>query len=491
MRRAFLLCGLLFIVGCSSLVLPFGLTINFAGTSGDPLPEADLVKRIHLPEGFNISYYAVGIDNARMMRFTRSGDLLVSAPRQGKVFLLERDRNQDGRPDAVRVLLEGLNQPHGLAVMKEWIYVAEADTIFRVPFDDTNGKITGPIDRIIRGLPDGGNHWTRTIGIGPDNYLYLSVGSSCNVCVEEDPRRAAINRFDLDGENGRVYATGLRNAVGFAWNPRTFDLYATDNGRDLLGDDFPPCELDLVVDGADYGWPYANGDRVPDPDYGSAQDKVSASRPPAHAFAAHTAPLGIAFYTGRSFPERYQDAALVALHGSWNRSTMSGYKVVALMFGANGTITEEDFAVGFEKDDEVAGRPVDVAIGPDGAAYVSDDFTGAIYRIAYGAPITRGAAPSPNVGELAARPEPGEMSPKLRAVAIDRGRDLWESNGCGNCHSPEADPKNSKPLKQLRKKYDMTSLMSYLMTPQPPMPVFPLSDFDRRDLAVFLLDRYP
>src|SRR5512147_1624613 len=167
MRRSLFLYSLLFVAGCTAVVLPFGLTVNFAGTRGDPLPEAQLAQRIHVPEGFNISYYAVGIDNARMLRFTRGGDLLVSSPRNGKVFLLERDRNHDGRADAIRVLLEGLNRPHGLAVADKWLYVAEGDAVLRVPFDDATGTTTGPLDRIIRGLPAAGRHWTRTIGIGP------------------------------------------------------------------------------------------------------------------------------------------------------------------------------------------------------------------------------------------------------------------------------------------------------------------------------------
>ncbi len=488
--RRLLFYGILFVGGCTAVVLPFGLTVNFSGASGKPLPENELSQRLQVPAGFNISYYAVGIDNARMMRFTRTGDLLVSAPRAGKVFLLERDRNSDGKPDAIRVLLEGLNRPHGLAVSDKNLYVAETDTIFSVPFDDETGTTQGAIDRIIRGIPGGGGHWTRTIGIGPDSYLYLSVGSNCNVCIEEDARRAAISRYDLDGTNGRIYASGLRNAVGFTWHPRTHAMYATDNGRDLLGDDFPPCELDLIVDGGFYGWPYANGDKVPDPDFGEHNDKVAASLPPVYPFAAHTAPLGIAFYTGRAFPPRYQEAAFVALHGSWNRSSKSGYQVVALFFAEDGKITAEDFMIGFEKDEEVVGRPVDVASGPDGALYVSDDFTGSIYRITYGGPKVEGSAPAAPVAPVS-KPGGDQMNPRLRIVAIDRGRDLWGANNCARCHEGEGGGKNFRRLEGLGRKYNMISLMTYLQAPQPPMPAFPLTDFERRDLSIFLLDRYP
>jgi glucose/arabinose dehydrogenase len=172
--------------------------------------------------------------------------------------------------------------------------------------------------------------------------------------------------------------------VGFDWRPGDGALYATDNGRDLLGDDFPPCELDRVAQGGFYGWPFANGDRVPDPDFGAqAPDKVAATTPPAHGFGAHTAPLGIAFYRGTAFPKEYRGAAFVALHGSWNRTRKSGYKVVALKFEDGGEIRETDFAVGFEQNEDVIGRPVDVLEGPDGELFVSDDYAGAIYRITY------------------------------------------------------------------------------------------------------------
>jgi hypothetical protein len=186
-------------------------------------------------------------------------------------------------------------------------------------------------------------------------------------------------RFHPDGTGGEIYATGLRNAVGFDWRPEDGELYATDNGRDLLGDDFPPCELDHVVQGGFYGWPVANGNRVPDPDFGKgAEARIAASIPPVHGFRAHNAPLGITFLRGQDLPEDYRGAALVALHGSWNRTRKDGYEVVSLHWRADGAIEERDFLTGFldRSDDEVVGRPVDVAEGPDGAVYVSDDYAG-------------------------------------------------------------------------------------------------------------------
>jgi len=365
---------------------PYGLAVNGPPSSGAAMSDATLHSRIQLPPGFSIATYTADLPSARLLRFTSTGDLLVSATGEGKVMLVGRDADGDGRADSVRVLLDHLNMPHGLALHDGRLYVAEQHAVFRVRFDDAKGSITGTPEYIIRGLPTGG-HWSRTIAFGPDGWLYLSIGSSCNVCLGDDRHRAAITRYHADGSGEEIYATGLRNAVEFAWQPGTGALYANDNGRDFLGDDFPPDELNRIVEGGFYGWPFANGDRIPDPDFGTGKDDIIAkSIPPAHHFGAHVAPLGITFYTAAVFPERYRGAAFVAQHGSWNRSRKSGYRIVALFFDAQGAIREEDLATGFESNEQVYGRPVDVAVGPDGALYVSDDFTDAIYRIGYRAP---------------------------------------------------------------------------------------------------------
>lgn len=481
------LAGLL---GCSNYYLPLGrMTVNFPGFTGDAMAESEVRTRLRVPEGFAVNTWASGIENARFMRFTETGDLLVSSPRQGKVFLLERDANGDGTADGRRVLLEGLNRPHGIDLHDGWLYVGETDAVLRVRFDATTGRVSGTPERIVTGLPEGGNHWTRTVGIGPDEKLYVSIGSSCNVCIEDDPRRAAIVRYELDGSDERLYATGLRNAVGFDWQPGTGDLYATDNGRDFLGDDFPPCELDRVVAGGFYGWPFANGSRVPDPDYGEGrQDLIAGSIPPVHGFAAHTAPLGMVFYDGTMFPERYRGAIFVAEHGSWNRSRKSGYQVV-VVFLEEGGAREEPFLTGLEVDEKVYGRPVDVAVGPDGALYVSDDFTGSVYRVVYG-----GAAPLPANGP-AARPVAADPLADLGqadlAASRRRGHELWTTHDCATCHVEGGGADTYRPLAGLAAKYDLASLARFLAVPQPPMPAYPLDDEERRDLAVYLLSSHP
>ncbi len=352
----------------------------------EPLPQAQLEQQVHLPDGFHIQVYALGLAGARIMRFTGRGDLLVSSPQQGRVFLLHNDADRDGSPDGIDVLLSKLNNPHGLALFDGWLYVAEATAVFRIRFDGQNRAVLGAPEYVLRDIPTGG-HWTRSVAIGPDHKLYVSIGSSCNVCIEQHPWRATILRSELDGTGATIFASGLRNSVGMAWNPANGEMFATDNGRDWLGDDFPPCELNRIVEGGFYGWPFTNGNRVTDPDQGTGHEaQIETSISPAHSFGAHVAPLGITFYNAKRFPPLYRGAAFVAQHGSWNRLAKSGYAVVALFFGTDGTIREEPFATGFTEYDAVFGRPVDVAVGPDGNLYVSDDTTGAIYRIDYATP---------------------------------------------------------------------------------------------------------
>lgn len=465
------------------------------GWGGDA-PEADEVgRRLRVPAGYQISLYAV-VPGARMMVATPRGDLLVSLPRAGKVALLARDRNDDGLPDTTRDLLTGLSRPHGLALSPDgWLYVGEASSVARVRFDVGTGEIRGAPETIVTGLPEGGNHWSRNVGIGPDGMLYVTVGSSCNVCVEEDEKRAAMLRYAADGSGYALHARGLRNAVDFAWQPGTGDLYATDNGRDLLGDDFPPCELNRVVPGGDYGWPVANGDRVPDPDFGGGQaERIAASIPPAFDFNPHNAPLGIAFLTHPTLPAADRGKALVALHGSWNRTAKDGYKVVALRWDGGGRIASEDFVTGFVDGDAVFGRPVDVVEAPNsGTIFVSDDYAGAIYAIrrqgALAAP--GGAAAAASVAAAASDPFAGIAEPERAALAA-AGEAHWNAHGCAACHIAEgAEPGMvTRELTGLAARYDVPALVAFFAAPTPPMPAPPLDESARRELAVYVLQRF-
>ncbi len=499
MKRVSIAVAVVVAVGLGScrLLLPERFAVNapigsmlFGFTSELP-PESQLQGRLRLPEGFSISVYADGIPpTARAIRVTSAGDLLVSTPRSGGIVLLESDADGDGRSDGMRELLSDLNRPHGIELRNGWLYVAETDAIGRVRFDERTGRVSGEFERILTGLPGGGNHWAKTLRFGPDGWLYFHVGSSCNVCLEQDDRRATIMRVRPDGSDAEVVGRGLRNSVGFDWQPGTGELYATDNGRDLLGDDFPPCELNRIVVDRFYGWPIANGDRVPDPDFGAGQEaRIAASTPPAHSFRAHNAPLGMTFLRTSHVPEPYRGAALVALHGSWNRSEKDGYKVVSLHWQPDGRIEERDFAVGFEEDEDVIGRPVDVAEGPDGTIYVSDDYAGVIWRIAYlDAPSRIAAAPT----QPAPRDPLAELSAAERSLLSARGRSLYERHACAPCHEAAAAPSGSavKPLESLARRYSIDSLALLLATPPPPMPSAPLDPLQRRELAVYLLDSH-
>lgn len=350
--------------------------------------DADLDALFTLPASYSIELYARDLGPVRVLRFTAYGDLLASVPRRGQVILIPRISS--GQAGDYRVLLEDLNRPHGLELHNGWLYIGETDAVARIRLDAESGTVSGELERVLTGLPAGGNHWTRTLRLGPDGWLYLQVGSSCNVCLEEDERRASMMRVRPDGSGAEIYASGLRNTVGWDWQPGSGAMYGVDNGRDMLGDDFPPGEVNLISPGNFYGWPFYNGANRPDPDLGD-HPALSEKTPvaPVYELDAHSAPLSLHFLRP-PFPPGLEEAALVSLHGSWNRSKKSGYKLVSLHWDEDGEWTEKPFLTGFEKDEEVSGRPVDIVRGPDGAIYVSDDYSRAVYRISWAEAATDG-----------------------------------------------------------------------------------------------------
>ncbi|HIF93934.1 MAG: PQQ-dependent sugar dehydrogenase [Myxococcales bacterium] len=490
------------VAACSAL-LPDWMTIkgpilsSMFGGGIDAPSNATVQSRFHLAEGFEVQLFAEGLPNARFMRFSPGGDLIVSQPRVGRLVHVFRDLDGDGRSDGHKILIENLDRPHGFDFRDQQLYIGEGGAIARVGFLETGPDsiaVAGEPTRIVEGIPEGGNHWSRTLRFGPDDKIYLNVGSSCNVCEEEDPRRAAILRFNVDGSGAEIYASGLRNSVGFDWQPGTDQLFATDNGRDLLGDDYPPCELNRIERGGFYGFPVANGNRRPDPHFGEGQsDRIAASIPPSHSFQAHTAPLGMTFVRHPDAEESLRGAALVALHGSWNRSELSGYKVVSLHWEANGEIVERDFMTGFNFNDDVIGRPVDIIEGPDGSFYLSDDYAGAIYRIAPKGTLAGG--PNTQLSRPAAAPLSNPLADLDAATLADktaRGATLFAGNACGTCHLAEIAEAGmvAKPLGGLAAKYTIDSLSHFLLTPTPPMPVVALSPDDRRALSIYLLSTY-
>jgi glucose/arabinose dehydrogenase len=316
-----------------------------------------------------------------MMAWSPEGALVVSEQGPSGRITILTDRDGNGAADERVPFTQGLRNPHGLAFRDGYLYVAAENQVVRYRWQG-GAAAQGEAETIIPDLPTGG-HATRTIGFGPDGKLYLAVGSSCNVCNEQDARRAALYQYNADGSGGRLHARGLRNAVGFVWQPGTGALWATNNGRDGLGDELPPETINLVRDGADFGWPYCHNGRIRDPQF-EQQGSCDSVTKPALEVQAHSAPLGLAFYTGQAFPADYTGDLFVAYHGSWNRSIPTGYKIVRARFqGGQPTGQVEDFATGWLPDGSRSswGRPVDVSVGPEGSLYVTDDALGVVYRI--------------------------------------------------------------------------------------------------------------
>lgn len=495
--------GIALALACS-LLLPDGMVVkgpilnSITGRSIEaPKPEI-IERRFEVAPGFRVELFAEGIQNARFLRFSPGGSLVVSQPRLGRLLRVAGDQNGDGRSDGQQVLLEGLDRPHGFDFGDGLLFIGEGGAIARVATEESGPdtlRATSQPTRIVEGIPEGENHWTRTLRLGPNAMIYLTVGSSCNACLEQDPRRAAMLRYALDGSGEEIYAAGLRNSVGFDWRPGTHELYATDNGRDLLGDDVPPCELNRIERGGFYGWPYAYGTNQTDPDFGVGQPaRIAGSIPPVHAFGAHQAPLGMTFLRSPDQPVDFRGAALVALHGSWNRSQLSGYKVVSLHWDADGKISEHDFLTGFQAGDDVIGRPVDVAEGPDGAIYVSDDYAAAIYRVTRSdtpASATNSASLAPAIPAARSVSDPlAGYEGEAREALIARGAELFAQQACAGCHveGQAAAGIVVKPLENLTARYTLASLAGFLLTPQPPMPVVDLPEADRTALAAHLLE---
>jgi glucose/arabinose dehydrogenase len=322
------------------------------------------------------------------MIFTPGGVLLVSESGEGKVVALP-DPQKTGKATQTVTVLKGLNEPHGLAFYEGKLYVAENDKVRRYDWDEANLKASNPAK--LADLPTGGGHSTRTI-LFHGGKMYVSAGSSCNVCLEKDPRRATVMEFNPDGSGQRIFAKGLRNAVGLAVNPKTDTVWATVNGRDWLGDDLPPETIyDLGKEGGDGGWPFCYGDRVPDSNFTKpGDDRCKSVLEPKVQMQAHSAPLGLAFYEGTQFPPEYRNNIFLAFHGSWNRSVPTGYKVVRVKLDDKGQPVggAQDFLTGWLAPGETKkgrwmGRPVGVIFGSDGSMYLTDDSQGKVYRITY------------------------------------------------------------------------------------------------------------
>jgi glucose/arabinose dehydrogenase len=346
-------------------------------------PAANLTQ-IQLPDGFQIAVFADQLPEARSLERSPAGTIYVGTRSTGTVYAL-RDTTGNHRADVMHVIAEGLTMPNGVTWHQGSLYVAEVARILR--FDNIEARLNDPPTPVVvaDNLPDEEHHGWKFIDVGPDGKLYVPVGAPCNICDPEPPF-ASILRMNLDGTERETVARGVRNTVGFAWHPETQALWFTDNGRDWMGDDVPPCELNRVTAmGQHFGYPHVHGAGILDPEFGSGTDPAD-YRAPVQELGPHVAPLGMEFITSGSFPEAYRGDVLIAEHGSWNRSTKIGYRITRVRLNdAHEPVAYEPFATGWLQGDSNWGRPVDLEWMPDGSLLMSDDQSGVVYRIRYGA----------------------------------------------------------------------------------------------------------
>jgi glucose/arabinose dehydrogenase len=345
--------------------------------------DAPLLNTIKLPKGFSISIWSDSVDNARSLALGAKGTVFVGNRQGDKVYAL-RDNNNDGKADEKFILLSGLHMPNGVAFHNGSLYVAEVSKIWRL--DNIEDNLANPPKPVLvfDQLPTDDHHGWKYIAFGPDGKLYVPIGAPCNICNynEKDERYASITRMNPDGSGFEVYAHGIRNSVGFDWNPETKELWFTENGRDMMGDDVPTDELNNAPKaGMNFGFPYCHQGDILDPKYGKGHSCDEFTKPVAK-LGPHVAALGMKFYTGNMFPSEYKNQVFIAEHGSWNRATAIGYRISLVTF-KEGKATYTTFADGWLNDNKAWGRPVDILQLPDGSLLVSDDFAGAIYRITY------------------------------------------------------------------------------------------------------------
>jgi glucose/arabinose dehydrogenase len=339
-------------------------------------------QEITVPAGFRIEVVAETLGGARALALDPDGVLLVSVASQGRVVALP-ERRDAGRAADVVTVARGLDLPHGLAFRRGHLYVAETGRIVRYRYQPSTRTAVEPTV-VVAALPHGAHHWTRSLAFGPDDKLYVAIGSSCDACRERDPRRAAIVRYNADGSGEERFATGLRNPVGLAFHPSTRALWTTVNERDWPGGGAPPDYVTEVRRGADYGWPECFAERrrfFPDPGFAGAACR--GLTPPSLELPAHSAPLGLAFYTGTQFPAAYAGDLFVALHGSRLGLPPAGYKIGRIRVRDGRAGAMEDFSTGWRHGARIVGRPVDLIVAHDGSLFVSDDYADRVYRITY------------------------------------------------------------------------------------------------------------
>ncbi|MDD5274829.1 MAG: PQQ-dependent sugar dehydrogenase [Methylovulum sp.] len=344
----------------------------------------EVIKQLHVPAGFMVSVYADDLPNARSLALGDNGVVFIGTGKEGKVYAV-RDIDNDGIAEPHQLIASGLSMPNGVAYKNGALYVAAINRILR--FDAITEHLDKPPTPVVvyDKFPSDKHHGWKYLRFGPDGKLYTAVGAPCNICNPEQDIYTSLVRLNPDGSDMEILARGIRNTVGFDWQPSTNALFFNDNGRDYLGDDQPADELNQwSANGEHFGYPYCHGGDTPDPEF-AADKKCSQFKAPVWQYKAHIAPLGMRFYQGNQFPADYKNQLFVAQHGSWNRTEPQGYRVVLIKFNAAGQpIAEEDFISGWlTKEGDVLGRPVDILAMPDGSLLISDDKLGVIYKVTY------------------------------------------------------------------------------------------------------------
>lgn len=396
----FLLLGVLFILGMrfygqqdfylpwqknqGQLIAPLPLPSPSTPPTNAPSQSDLALSHINLPVGFSIHYFAKNVPGARSLALGSNGTVYVSTKDKNVIYALP-DANHDFRADTVITIDDNLDTPNGIAYKNGDLYVALVDTILKYSSIDTTYDQSPTPTPIFSAYPTNSHHGWKYIAFGPDDMLYLPVGAPCNICDREEPY-GTITKLDVNNPSQGyiVVARGVRNSVGFAWDPLTDKLWFTDNGRDLLGDNLPPDELNrLDTEPAHFGYPYCHAGTLLDPQFGIGKN-CDDYQAPQENLSPHTAALGMKFYTGAQFPPEYQRAIFIAEHGSWNRSEKIGYRITKVLVGEDGNARDYSvFASGWLSQEKVLGRPVDVLVYTDGSLLVSDDYAGSIYRISY------------------------------------------------------------------------------------------------------------
>jgi Raf kinase inhibitor-like YbhB/YbcL family protein len=392
----------------------------------DATPER--IAQIKAPPGFKVTLFAHGLKNARIIAVAPNGDIYVSRRDQGDVVLLKM--NAKGDEDGAPLIVAHRSGAHGLAIRDNKLYLATVKQLFVADIKPDGGL--GPLTLLIKDLADAGQHADRTIAFGPDGQLYLSVGATCNACNEDNPENATMLRITPDGKTRRIFATGLRNTIGFDWNPTTGELWGLDNGIDFLGDDSQPEELNKIEFGKQYGWPhiYGAGDINPQstPPGGVTKEEWKArSTPQVLGYTAHAAPMQLVFYKAHAFPSEYVGDAFATMRGSWNRAKASGYEIVRIHFVKGQPQSIEPFVSGFLTDNGTThiARPMGLAVARDGSLLMADDANGGIFRVAYAGSAQQAKAPAAKV------PATAMITPTSKAFNVPLAKDRDETRTTG------------------------------------------------------------